>query len=394
MATQDYYALLEVSKDASADELKKAYRKLAMKYHPDRNPDNKQAEQKFKEINEAYETLKDPQKKAAYDRFGHEAYKSGAQGGGAGGGAGFGGFSGFRSSSGQAGGFADIFEEMFGEFMGGGAGPTGARHARAQRGADLRYDLTVSLEEAFSGLQKTISVRSSVSCSDCGGSGAKKGSGQTTCPDCHGAGMQRSQQGFFTVQQTCRKCQGTGQIIKDPCTTCHGQGRVQKSRNLKVAIPAGVEDGSRIRLAGEGEAGLHGAPAGDLYIFVSVSRHQLFVREGDNLLLSSTVPMTTASLGGEIEVPTIDGTRAKIKIPEGTQSGKRFRLRGKGMPHLRRSTLGDLLVTVDVETPVNLSERQKELLHEFNEISQKQNNSPHAARFTDKLKDFWKSFKH
>lgn len=380
MSKRDFYEILGVDKSASDADLKKAYRKLAMKYHPDQNPGDAESEKKFKELNEAYETLKDPQKKAAYDQYGHSAFdgSGGFRGNGAGG---FGG---------SAGGFNDIFEEMFGDFMGGGRRSS---QSRAQRGNDLRYDLDLSLEEAFSGVEKIISIRSSVSCEDCEGSGAKKGSGKTTCSQCHGAGVHRTQQGFFTMERPCNACQGTGQIIKDPCVSCHGQGRVMKPRKLKVNIPAGVEDGTRIRLTGEGEAGLFGASSGDLYVFVTVKTHKLFSRTGDTLTFTVTIPMTTAILGGEIDVPTIDGGKTKVKIPEATQSGKKFRLREKGMSVMRSSHRGDLYIIVDVETPVNLTDRQKELIKEFDRISQEHDNSPGSESFTSKLKEFWKSFK-
>ncbi len=340
MSKRDYYEVLGLQKGASDAEMKKAYRKLAMKYHPDQNPGNEGAEKKFKELNEAYETLKDPQKKAAYDQFGHGAFEGAGGFGGAG--AGF-----HKAAAGASGGagFGDIFEEMFGDFMGGGRASS---KSRAQKGNDLRYDMDLSLEEAFAGVQKTVSMRSSVSCKDCGGSGAKKGSGSTTCPQCHGAGVQRTQQGFFTMERPCSACQATGQIIKDPCVPCHGQGRVMKPRKLKVSVPAGVEDGTRIRLTGEGEAGLFGAPAGDLYVFVTVNPHKLFQRAGEHLSFQVTVPMSAAILGGEVEVPTIDGGKTKVKIPEGIQSGKKFRLKDKGMTIMRQSRRGDLYILVDV----------------------------------------------
>lgn len=390
MSKRDFYDVLGVNKSASAADLKKAYRKLAMKYHPDQNPGDAEAEKKFKELNEAYETLKDPQKKAAYDRFGHSAF-DGSNGFGGGGGGGFGGAHGGFAGGAGPGGFGDIFEEMFGDFMGGGQ--QRSSRSRAQKGNDLRYDLDLTLEEAFSGSEKVINLRSSVSCGDCKGSGAKKGSGKTTCSQCRGSGVQRTQQGFFTMERTCSACQGTGQIIKDPCSTCHGQGRTMKPRKLKVNIPAGVEDGTRIRLTGEGEAGLFGAPAGDLYVFISLKTHKLFVRSGDTLTFKVTIPMATAILGGEIDVPTIEGGKTKVKIPEATQSGKKFRLREKGMSVMRSSRRGDLYIIVDVETPVNLTERQKELIREFDGISKDHNNSPSSSSFTSKLMDFWKTVK-
>ena len=385
MSKRDYYEVLGAQKGASDDELKKAYRKLAMKYHPDQNQGDDSAEKKFKELNEAYEVLKDPQKRAAYDQLGHSAFDgSGGFGGGRS-------HPGFQGGAGGA-GFGDIFEEMFGDFMGGGQASSG--RSRAQKGNDLRYDMDLSLEDAFSGIQKTISIRAAISCDDCGGSGAKKGSGSTTCPQCHGAGVQRTQQGFFTMERPCSACQATGQIIKDPCVTCHGQGRTMKSRKVRVSVPAGVEDGTRIRLTGEGEAGLHGAPSGDLYVFISLQPHRLFQRSGEHLSFQVTIPMATAIIGGEVEVPTIEGGKTKVKIPEGTQSGKQFRLREKGMSIMRQSKRrGDLYIKVDVETPVNLTLKQKELIKEFVTLCEENNNSPSSQSFSKKLKDFWKTFK-
>lgn len=378
---RDYYDILGVSRQASKDELKKAYRKLAMQHHPDRNPGDKQAENKFKELNEAYETLKDDQKRAAYDQFGHTDYTGNAGYRSAGGGP----RGGFHAGFGM-GGFSDLFEEMFGEFAGGGQRD---RHTRAQKGSDLRFDMSITLEEAYAGLQKTIKLRAPITCDICNGSGSQKGSGPTTCPTCRGAGMTHTQQGFFTIERTCNTCHGTGHIIKDPCKTCHGQGRVLKDRTLKVTIPAGIEDGSRVRLAGEGEAGLNGGPQGDLYVFVEVSPHRLFKRQGADLYFNVTIPMATAILGGDVEVPTIDGGRSHVSIPAGTQSGKQFRLRGKGMSILRRQDHGDLLIQVEVETPVNLTSQQKKLIEEFAKLGEKANNSPQTSNFTKKLKEFW-----
>lgn len=380
---RNYYEVLGVSKSANDEDLKKAYRKLAMQYHPDRNQGDKEAEKKFKELNEAYEILKDKQKRAAYDKFGHAAFEGG------GGGPGPQGFHGFHPHHG-GGAFTDIFEEMFGEFMGGGRGP---RQNRAQRGSDLRHDITLTLEEAFQGLEKNIKVRSPVSCDTCHGTGASKGAGVVNCEACKGSGMQRLQQGFFTIERTCLTCQGTGQTIKDPCKSCHGQGRILKERTLKVSVPAGVDTGTRIRLGGEGEAGIHGAPAGDLYVFVTVSPHRLFTRQGEHLSFNATIPMATAILGGEIEVPTIEGGKSKVKIPEGTQSGKQFRLREKGMKVLQSSRRGDLYIHVEVETPVHLTDDQKELIRSFEKISKTHNNSPHSSNFAEKLKDFWNHFR-
>jgi len=375
MSKQDYYELLGVERGASGDDIKKAYRKQAMQFHPDRNPGNADAEQKFKEINEAYDVLKDEQKRAAYDRFGHAAFEQGGGFGGGGGGAGFGG------------GFADIFDEMFGEFMGGGR-----RGQASGRGADLRYNMDISLEEAFAGKSATIKVPSSAPCEDCKGSGGKDGAQPVTCATCHGHGKVRQQQGFFTIERTCPSCQGMGKVIKDPCRSCGGSGRTRKEKTLTVTIPAGVEDGTRIRLAGEGEAGMRGAPPGDLYIFLAIASHRIFQREGANIFCRVPIPMTTAALGGAIEVPTIDGTKAKVSIPEGTQSGHQFRLRAKGMSVLRSPARGDMFIQAVVETPVNLTKRQKELLAEFNTNGEgeKAKNSPESEGFFAKVKELWK----
>jgi molecular chaperone DnaJ len=383
MAKRDYYELLGVGRSADEKELKAAYRKLAKQYHPDANPGDKSAESKFKEINEAYDVLKDPQKKAAYDRFGHQAFEGGMGGGrGPGGGAGFG--PEFNSS------MSDIFEDLFGDFMGGG-GARGRRGGRgaggnggAARGADLRYNMEIGLTEAFTGKTAQIRVPSSVSCETCNGSGAKPGTSPKTCTTCGGQGAVRSQSGFFTVERTCPSCQGRGQVISDPCGSCGGQGRVTKERMLSVNIPAGVEDGTRIRLANEGEAGVRGGPSGDLYIFLSVKPHEFFQRDGADLFCKVPVSMTTAALGGEIEVPTIDGKKARGGIPEGTQTGKQFRLRGKGMPVLRSSQTGDMYIQVAVETPVNLSRKQRDLLRDFEKEAR--NNSPESEGFFAKAK--------
>ncbi len=383
MSKRDYYEILGVSKGASDDEIKKSYRKLAMKYHPDRNADDKNAETKFKELNEAYEVLKDKEKRAAYDQYGHAAFDPSMGGGGHGGPRG-----GFHAGGA---GFSDIFEEVFGDFMGGGARQGSSRHGTsgAQQGADLRYDLSITLEQAFKGHQSKVSISSSLKCDDCNGSGAEKGSKSTTCPLCHGAGMVRTRQGFFTMERTCSRCSGAGQVIEKPCKNCYGQGRKQGKRSLNVSIPAGIEDGSRIRLQGEGEAGLRGGPAGDLYVFVSVKKHDFFKREGATLYSEVPIPMITATLGGSIDVPTIEGGKARVTIPEGTQSGKMFRLKGKGMSQLRRSLRGDLYVQAQVETPVKLTPRQKEILKEFSKLSEKANNNPQSDSFLKKIKGFW-----
>lgn len=382
MAKRDYYDVLGVSKGASAEDLKKAYRTKAKEFHPDRNSDNPNAEAQFKEVNEAYDVLKDSDKKAAYDRYGHAAFEGGMGGGGRGGYPG-GGNGDFASA------FSDVFEDLFGDFMGGRGG--GQSRSRAQRGSDLRYNLRVSLEEAFKGIQKTINVPTSTACDTCRGTGAEGGAEPTTCPTCSGMGKVRAQQGFFTVERTCPTCNGMGQIIKNPCRSCGGQGRIEKERALSVNIPAGVETGTRIRLAGEGEAGLRGGPSGDLYIFIEVKEHALFQRDGAHLFCRVPVSMTTAAMGGEVEVPTIDGGRSRVKVPTGAQSGKQLRLRAKGMPALRGGGVGDMLIELAVETPVNLTARQKELLREFEKLSEE--NNPEGSTFFSKVKGFWDSMK-
>ncbi|WP_299139700.1 molecular chaperone DnaJ [uncultured Tateyamaria sp.] len=382
MAKRDYYEVLGVSRGASADEIKKGYRTKAKELHPDRNADNPNAESQFKEANEAYDVLKDAEKKAAYDRFGHAAFEGGIGGGGQ-----RGGFGGGHPDMGSA--FSDVFDDLFGDFMGGQRGGGGGR--RAARGSDLRYNLRISLEDAFAGLQKTINVPTSVSCGSCDGSGAEGGTEPTTCPTCSGMGKVRAQQGFFTVERTCPTCSGLGQIIQNPCKTCSGAGRVEKDRALSVNIPAGVETGTRIRLAGEGEAGMRGGPSGDLYIFIEVSDHKLFERDGTNLFCRVPVSMGTAALGGSIEVPTIDGGRGRVQIPAGSQSGRQMRLRSKGMPALRGGGAGDMFIELAVETPVNLTSRQKELLREFEDLSEE--NNPESSSFFSSVKSFWDSMK-
>ncbi|SHL52177.1 molecular chaperone DnaJ [Roseovarius litoreus] len=385
MAKRDYYEVLGISRGASADEIKKAYRTKAKELHPDRNKDNPNAETQFKEAGEAYDVLKDPDKKAAYDRFGHAAFDGGMGGGGGprpGGGFGGAGQGDFASA------FSDVFDDLFGDFMGGRG--SGGRQ-RAARGADLRYNLRVTLEDAYKGMQKTINVPTSVACGECNGTGAEGGSEPTTCPTCSGMGKVRAQQGFFTVERTCPTCSGLGQIIKNPCNACHGQGRVDKDRALNVNIPAGVETGTRIRLAGEGEAGMRGGPPGDLYIFIEVAKHDIFEREETNLFCRVPVSMTAAALGGDIEVPTIDGGRSRVKIPAGSQSGRQMRLRNKGMPALRGGATGDMFIELAVETPVNLTSRQKELLREFEALSE--DNNPESKSFFSSVKSFWDSMK-
>ncbi|CAM5302727.1 molecular chaperone DnaJ [Frigidibacter albus] len=382
MAKRDYYETLGIARGAGADEIKKAYRAKAKELHPDRNQDNPDAEARFKEINEAYDVLKDENRKAAYDRYGHAAFEGGGPRGPGGGGAGQGDF---------ASAFSDVFEDLFGDFMGGrGPGGAGGRQ-RAQRGSDLRYNMRISLDEAFRGAQKTITVPTSVACTACSGTGAEGGAEPTVCPTCSGMGKVRAQQGFFTVERTCPTCGGLGQTIKNPCKVCHGAGRVEKERSLSVNIPAGVETGTRIRLAGEGEAGMRGGPAGDLYIFLEVREHPLFQRDGVNLFCRVPVGMTAAALGGEVEVPTIDGGRSRVKIPPGSQTGRQMRLRGKGMPALRGGGVGDMLIELAVETPVNLTSRQKELLKEFEKLSE--DNNPESSSFFSKVKSFWDGMK-
>ncbi|MEO1107300.1 MAG: molecular chaperone DnaJ [Pseudomonadota bacterium] len=381
MSKRDYYDVLGVTKGASADEIKKGFRKKAKELHPDRNKDNPDAEAQFKEANEAYDVLKDADRKAAYDRFGHAAFENGMGGGGRPG-SGFG--QGDFSSA-----FSDVFDDLFGDFMGGQRGGGGGR--RAARGSDLRYNLRVTLEEAYAGLQKTINVPAAVACSSCDGTGAEGGAEPITCPTCSGMGKVRAQQGFFTVERTCPTCSGLGQIIKNPCKVCSGSGRVEKERALSVNIPAGVETGTRIRLAGEGEAGMRGGPPGDLYIFVEVSEHKLFERDSVNLYCRVPVSMAKAALGGSIEVPTIDGGRGRVQIPAGSQSGRQMRLRSKGMPALRGGGVGDMFIELAVETPVNLTSRQKELLREFDDLGE--DNHPESKSFFSSVKSFWDGMK-
>ncbi|MEL6550723.1 MAG: molecular chaperone DnaJ [Pseudomonadota bacterium] len=380
MSKRDYYETLGVSKGAASDEIKKAYRRKAKELHPDRNSDNPDAEAQFKEVNEAYDVLKDADKKAAYDRFGHAAFEGGMGGGRAGGAGGQGDF---------ASAFSDVFDDLFGDFMGGQQ--RGGRGRRAARGSDLRYNLRIDLEDAFEGLSKTINVPTSVVCSACEGSGAEGGSEPVTCPTCSGMGKVRAQQGFFTVERTCPTCNGMGQIIQNPCRVCGGAGRVEKDRALSVNIPAGVETGTRIRLSGEGEAGMRGGPSGDLYIFIEVADHPIFQREGSDLYCRVPVSMTSAAMGGDIEVPTIDGGRSRVKIPAGSQSGRQMRLRAKGMPALRGGGTGDMFIELAVETPVNLTSRQKELLKEFEELSV--DNNPESSSFVKSVKNFWEKMK-
>jgi molecular chaperone DnaJ len=367
MSKRDYYEILGVERGANDSDLKAAYRKLAMKFHPDRNPGDTEAEHRFKELNEAYEVLKDGDKRAAYDRFGHAAFEQG-------GGPGFG--AEFASS------FADIFDDFF------GMGSRRGRGTGRERGADLRYNMELTLEEAFTGKSAQIRIPTSVVCESCAGSGAKAGTKPKVCPSCGGLGKIRHAQGFFTLERTCVACQGRGQVIEAPCGSCGGLGRTTRERALSVNIPPGVEDGTRIRLSGEGEAGVRGGPSGDLYIFLSIGGHPFFQRDSADLHFRATISMTTAALGGEFEVPTIDGGKTRVKIPEGTQSGRRFRLQGKGMPVLRSKQLGDMYVQVMVETPQNLTKRQRELLSEFQKLSSNENN-PESAGFFGRVKEFF-----
>ncbi|MGD2081464.1 MAG: molecular chaperone DnaJ [Chromatiales bacterium] len=374
MSKRDYYEVLGVSKNASEAEIKKAFKRLAMKYHPDRNPDDQEALDRFKEGREAYEVLGDAQKRAAYDQFGHAGVDP-SMGGGAGFGGGFGGAS-----------FSDIFGDVFGDIFGGGRGPGG----RANRGADLRYNLELSLEEAVAGTTVKVRVPTLTECSACDGSGAKSGTQPRTCPTCGGMGQVRMQQGFFSVQQTCPRCRGQGSVIEDPCPSCNGQGRVEEQKTLSVKIPPGVDTGDRIRLAGEGEAGVQGGTPGDLYVQVNIKPHEIFVREDNNLLCEVPIAFVAAALGGELEVPTLDG-KVVLKIPEGTQTGKLFRLRGKGIKPVRGGPTGDLLCRVVVETPVHLTAEQRELLETFEETMKKggKKHSPHSSSWLDGVKRFF-----
>ena len=367
MSKRDYYEVLGANKNASETEIKKAYRKLAVKYHPDKNPGDTAAEEKFKEMNEAYEILSDPQKKATYDQFGHTMGPEG--------------FGGFRDT-GFSGGFGDVFEDIFGDFFSGG----GARRSSGQRVADLRYNLDVSFDDAAFGLETTIKVPSSEECEECSGSGAKEGK-ISTCQDCRGSGQIRLQQGFFTISRTCNRCMGKGSVIADPCRKCKGKGRIETTKTLSINVPPGVETGTRMKLTGEGDPGAGGAPPGDLYVVLNVKEHPLFVREGSEVICEVPISFTQATLGSEIEVPTLDG-KVNMKIPAGTQPGKIMRLKGKGFPELGRSYRGNQHVIIKVEVPANLSDEQKELLLKFDELSGKEAN-PIREGFFDKLKEFF-----
>ena len=374
MAKRDYYEVLGVNKSASADQIKSAYRKLAVKYHPDKNKGDKGAEEKFKEASEAYHVLSNSERKQNYDNFGHAAFENG--------GGGRGGFGNFDFSN----HFSDIFEDFFGEGFGGGR-----RSRRSNnRGSDLRYDLSISLEEAFSGKKQDIKFSTSEKCDTCSGSGSKPGHQAGACSMCGGHGQVRSSQGFFTVQQTCPQCAGAGEEITHPCSSCNGQGKKQASKRLSVTIPKGVDDGTRIRLSGKGEAGSRGGSSGDLYLFINVHSHDLFKRSDENLFFECPVSIADAALGTSIEIPTIDGGKAKLKIPAGTQGGKQFRLRGKGMPYMRGNDFGDLYVQVNTEVPISLNKEQKELLEKFREIENEKSN-PSIKKFFQKAKSFWKN---
>ncbi|MFM1814043.1 MAG: chaperone Hsp40, co-chaperone with DnaK [Pseudomonadota bacterium] len=376
MAKRCYYETLGVKRDASDQDVKSAFRRLAKEYHPDRNPGDQGSEHRFKEINEAYEALKDPQKRAAYDQFGHAAFD------GAGGHPGAGGFGPDFAAS-----MSDIFDDLFGEFMGGRRGQTRDRGGR-ERGSDVRYNLEIELLDAYNGRTAKITVPTSVTCETCTGTGAKPGTKPTTCTTCAGHGKVRATQGFFTIERTCPSCHGRGEVVAEPCAKCNGQGRVTKDKTLSVNIPPGVEDGTRIRLAGEGEAGLRGGPPGDLYIFLSIKNHEFFQRDGSDIFCRVPISMVTAALGGNVEVPTVEGAATKVKVPEGSESGTQLRLKGKGMPVLRSKQLGDMYIQLDVETPKNLTKRQRELLAEFEKESHKET-SPESTGFFARVREFF-----
>jgi len=380
MAKPDYYATLGVARDASADDLKKAYRKLAMKFHPDRNPGDATAEAKFKELNEAYDILKDDQKRAAYDRFGHAAFEGGGPGAG-----GFGGGGGF--AGGFEGGLGDIFDQMFGDMMGGGRRGGG----RARTGADVRAQVEISLIDAFKGIKVPLRVPSRVTCEACDGTGSEdKTRASETCPTCHGAGKVRAQQGFFLVERGCPTCGGTGKIVRNPCKVCHGAGTIEREREISVSIPAGIEDGTRLRVQGEGEAGPQGTPPGDLYLHVGVKPHEIFQRDGSTVIVRVPISMATAALGGHVEVPVVDGSRTRLTVPAGTQTGDQHRLRGKGFSVLRSSARGDMYVILAVETPRHLTKRQRELLEEFQkEAGENPKGNPETEGFFGRVKEFF-----
>lgn len=379
MTERDYYEILEVSRDATGEQIKKSYYRLAMKYHPDRNPDSKECEAKIKEINEAYDILKDNQKRAAYDRYGHQAFANGNGGGNP--------FNGFEFNFGT-GGFSDVFADIFSEFMGGGRG---GRQTYAQKGSDVRYNLSLSLEEAFAGVEKELKIPSTETCEECHGHGTKDGKEAPVCDKCHGSGKIHQQQGgFFIVETVCPKCGGQGRIIKDKCKKCGGAGAVNKEKVIKVKIPAGIEDDTRIRISGGGEAGFRGGESGDLYVFVSIKPHKVFTRDGANLYMRVPISMACAALGGKMEIPAIDGSKIELEIPAGTQSDQQQKIKDEGMTIIRSKNRGDLFVRYRVETPVNLSDRQKELLEEFRELSEDDSCQPEAKGFFDKIKDLFK----
>ena len=374
MAKKDYYETLGITKGASESEIKKAFRSKAKELHPDRNSGSQTAEEDFKAVNEAYEILKDPNKKAAYDQYGHAAFENGGFGGGGG--------SDFSSA------FSDVFEDLFGDFMGGSSRRESGTSSK--RGSDLRYNMSLTLEEAFKGKSANINVPSSVKCDPCEGTGGKDGTKPASCPTCGGLGKVRAQQGFFTVERTCPTCTGRGQVNKNPCRFCSGSGTTRKNKNLSVNIPAGVETGTRIRLTGEGEAGFQNGPPGDLYIFTEVLNHAIFQRDSTNLFCQIPISIVTATLGGEIDSPTLDGGKTRVKIPSGVQNGKQLRLRGKGMPSVRGKSFGDLYIELVIETPVNLNQKQKDILREFEEtLYTDSNNNPAHNDFFSKVKRFW-----
>lgn len=375
MTKKDYYEILGLQRNATEADIKKAYRRLAMKYHPDRNPGDEESDTRFKEVKEAYEVLTDAQKRAAYDQFGHAGVDPSAGGGP-------GGFGGGGAS------FSDIFGDVFGDIFGGGGRGT----SRVFRGADLRYNLELSLEEAVHGTEVKIRVPTAVQCEVCGGSGARKGTSPSPCPTCHGHGQVRMQQGFFSLQQTCPRCNGSGQVVTDPCTNCRGAGRVEEQKTLSVKVPAGVDNGDRIRLGGEGEPGENGGPPGDLYVQIHVREHPIFKRDDNNLYCEVPITITTAALGGELEVPTLEG-RVKLKIPPESQSGKHFRLRGKGVKSVRGGAVGDLICKVTVETPVNLTKRQRELLEELASTMDEDKHTPRASSWLDGVKKFFEDMR-
>ena len=375
----DYYELLEVQKTASADEIKRSYHKLAMKYHPDRNPGDKEAENKFKAINEAYDVLKDEQKRAAYDRYGKQAFANGGMGGGNP-------FNGFDFNFG-GGGFSDIFSDIFSDFMSGGRGRSA--RSQAQDGADIRYNLEISLEEAFNGVEKEIKILTTTECEDCHGHGTADGKEAPVCPNCHGSGKVRTQRGFMIMETTCPHCHGEGRVVKDACKKCGGNGFIQNEKTLKIKIPAGIEDNTRMRISGEGQSGIRGGDNGDLYVFITIKEHKLFVRDGANLYVRVPISMACAALGGKIEIPDIKGEKIEIDVPAGTQTDQQKKIVGEGMTIMRSNKRGDLFVQFRVETPTHLSARQKELLEEFRSISNEENCQPEAKGFFDKIKDLF-----